>query len=369
MKDKIAETIRLLIYKQSPKLIEKLDLEDEDTFLEPLIFSYFNEPIREVEQLEEILQGYYVNIPDDIKRDYSYNDEGVAYIPKLGYFKKDKKKSFKNIRYIPKTNIEIIPYKLNSFRNIFKNLKNNLIPYSEIIIKKELYNFYKKPLSSALSILKETIPDHYSLIENHCKKIVLFKTSPRNTNSFATMSVHGIAFLNVYQEDYDEVFFIDDIAHQTGHIIIYTLTFNKKDFFVIDETIQINKFTKKTKEYRTFYILFHALYTYYTTLICLDASYSSSRLSKKQRLEILARIGFYLIKYEVDLKNFKKIVSDVGSIDKILTKKAQTMFEPVLGSFQKFYQKYFYKIEHFLYRNQPYNFTFKDFAQENSIIL
>lgn len=44
-----------------------------------------------------------------------------------------------------------------------------------------------------------------------------------------------MAFFNVYQEGYDEVFFVDDISHQTGHIIMNTFWFERKEHFLINE--------------------------------------------------------------------------------------------------------------------------------------
>lgn len=87
---------------------------------------------------------------------------------------------------------------------------------------------------------------------------MLFKTNPENTNSFATINAHGIAFFNVYQEEYDEVFFVDDISHQTGHIIMNTFWFKRKEHLIINENENIKAITQEPQEYRSFYILFHA---------------------------------------------------------------------------------------------------------------
>ena len=35
-------TIKLLIYKEKPSLLEKVDFEDDNIFLDPLLFAYFN---------------------------------------------------------------------------------------------------------------------------------------------------------------------------------------------------------------------------------------------------------------------------------------------------------------------------------------
>ena len=63
----------------------------------------------------------------------------------------------------------------------------------------------------------------------------MFRTDPKNTNSFATIKAHGMAFFNVYQDEYDEVFFVDDIAHQTGHIIFNVMIYESNRFFKKDK--------------------------------------------------------------------------------------------------------------------------------------
>lgn len=59
---KITENIQVLLYKENPVLLEKLNFEDNNTFLEPLLFAYFNSKQYEIvskEVLEELMQGYF----------------------------------------------------------------------------------------------------------------------------------------------------------------------------------------------------------------------------------------------------------------------------------------------------------------------
>jgi hypothetical protein len=41
-KNQIIEIIKLLIYKENSYLLAKINFEDDNTFLEPLLFAYFN---------------------------------------------------------------------------------------------------------------------------------------------------------------------------------------------------------------------------------------------------------------------------------------------------------------------------------------
>jgi hypothetical protein len=367
-KDIIINTIKILIYKEVSNLLEKLDFEDDNTFLEPLLFAYFNtkENLFSKGALNEILQGYF-KIEEKIKIKYTFNKNEIAYIPKIGYFRKDEINPFDNIIILPNTNFEVITHQIINLKYIFKDFNNNVIDESKITISKMLYEDNKKSLSTALSHIKQYTNNHYSLIEKCCKKIVLFETDPKNTNSFATINAHGIAFLNIYQKEYDEVFFIDDIAHQTGHIIMTTLTFKRKDYFLIDENLNINNITNKHNEYRSFYILYHALYTYYTSTLCLDNCLSNNCFNKKQEYEAIARIGFYLLKYKYDMDNFRKVINHYKGIEKVLTEKGIAVFKKINDQFMFIRNKYYDTLKSFSYENQPYNFTYKEFIKLNPI--
>ena len=364
----LVDTIKILIYKEVSNLLEKLDFEDDNTFLEPLLFAYFNtkENLFSKDALKEILQGYF-KIEEKIKIKYTFNKNEIAYIPKIGYFRKDEINPFDNIIILPNTNFEVITHQIINLKYIFKDFNNNIIDESKITISKMLYEDNKKSLSTALSHIKQYTNNHYSLIEKCCKKIVLFETDPKNTNSFATINAHGIAFLNIYQKEYDEVFFIDDIAHQTGHIIMTTLTFKRKDYFLIDENLNINNITNKHNEYRSFYILYHALYTYYTSTLCLDNCLSNNCFNKKQEYEAIARIGFYLLKYKYDMDNFRKVINHYKGIEKVLTEKGIAVFKKINDQFMFIRNKYYDTLKSFSYENQPYNFTYKEFIKLNPI--
>jgi hypothetical protein len=54
-------------------------------------------------------------------------------------------------------------------------------------------------------------------------------------------------------------------------------------------------------ENRDLYVLFHALYTYYTSFICLDACLDAGDFNKRQTHEAKGRIAFYINKCYNDL--------------------------------------------------------------------
>lgn len=368
MLDNITNTIKLLIYKENSSIFEKLDFEDDAIFLEPILFAYFNskkDQLYSETLLTEIMQGYFIkNEPLFLKE--SYNKDQIAYVPKLGYFDKTNKK-IDDVFIIADTTIELIKHPLVHLKNIFKDFNENVINESKIEISKVLSDKYEKQLTNAFQYIKTSNKEYFELIEQCCKKIVLFITDPKNTNSFATINAHGIAFFNVYQEDYDEVFFIDDIAHQTGHIIMTSVLFERKNYFKIDENLNVGLLTNEKSEYRSFYILFHALYTYYTSILCLDSCIDNSCLNTRQIHEAHGRIGFYLLKYKSDLERFEKIEIKHKGIGNILTYEGIEIFNMIKFMYAEKSQKHIDLVKKMKYNNQPYNFTYSKFLELNPI--
>lgn len=358
--DDIISTIKILIYKENPLLLDKIDFNNEDVFLDPLLFSYFNNKnLFPKEVLEEILQGYFM-AKKPLKIEFSYNKKDVAYIPNKGYFKKGEKICYNPIAFIRNTKIEILTHPICLLEPIFKSASNNKINESNFVIDKTLLDKNIGFLTKAFQLIKESSPQHFKLIEKCCKKCIMFKTDPENTNSFATIQAHGIAFLNVYQDDYDEVFFVDDIAHQTGHIILTTLFFNTKNIYKIDETQTIERLLKENDN-RTIHIILHALYTYYTSFLCLDNCITQNLFNEESKKEAISRIGFYLRRCEYDINIFEKIIDHFGSIEYILTIEGIEIYSLIKTKYLEIINKWDSKITNFNYSNQPYNFTYKNF--------
>lgn len=95
----LINTTQLLLYKENTSLLEKLNLEDDKTFSEPLLFAYFNSKKHNSfskEILEELMQGYFTQ-KESLKIEHSYNKNNVAYLPNIGYFKKEQSVPFEPV--------------------------------------------------------------------------------------------------------------------------------------------------------------------------------------------------------------------------------------------------------------------------------
>lgn len=365
MKLSLIDKIKILVYNSLEKqFLDKIDFDNDEIFREPLLFTYFNSKNIDI-SLVEIIQGYF-NTLNSLELT-SFNDDGVAYVPNIGYFNKQKEK-IENIFFLNDSNIEVLIYRVEILNNIFFDLDGKLLDKNQYIISKDLTTKFIPYLENTFSFIKTFIPSFYKSIEKFCRKMVIFATDPKNTNSFATINSHGIFFINVYQEEYDEVFFVDDIAHQAGHIILTSLISNDKDlFFKIDASLKINLLFDNTDEYRTIEVLFHALYTYYTSMVCLDNCIDNECFSNIQNHEAKGRIGFYILKSRRDIEKFRLIIDHFGGENFILGKKGLILYKEILYELSRIDKKWSTYTSSFLYSNQPYNFTFKNFISLNPL--
>lgn len=355
---RLNHNIKLLLYKKLPRIFEFLDFENEINYQEPLFFAYFNNKKEEIMPLEQLLAG----LSNNKKRSFMVktDDFGRIYIPNKGWFitqernihlifhKKEMllEKEGKTIDFtieppkiVENTSIELLKYPIPLLDQCFFNADQQLIKVEiQEITQKHWHN-----LTKAYQLIQVNVPTQFQLIEKYAPKCMIFNVDTYQRNSFATMKAQGIAFYNAYQEDYNEVFFVDDIAHQTGHVIFNTLLSNNDNFFKVKkETIlEIIKLPDGSFiENRDLCVVFHALYTYYTSFICLDACLSNNVFQGKQKHEAMGRIAFYINKCYRDLILIDNPISLEILSNKYFTKKGLLIYKELKKKWEEMYEKW-----------------------------
>jgi hypothetical protein len=96
-------TFKMLLYKEYLDILEKIDFNNEEAFCNPLLYAFFRHKTlntfpQEIEKqlISNLLQGYFVK-NDNLDLTHLYNIENIAYVPNIGYFKKDHKDCFNPI--------------------------------------------------------------------------------------------------------------------------------------------------------------------------------------------------------------------------------------------------------------------------------
>jgi len=325
-------------------LFDLLDFDNDDAFLEPLLFAYFNSKDRRV-GLEQILIGYIADDRKPLEISVYADREGVVYLPNVGYLITDRRDRTLTLAWHQNERT----YELRDAGLIVDFETQPLIFVDGTSIELYRHNnpllasFYTGPdgavrevemtgaaqmhvehLNQAFRILRACHPRIYALLVKVTRKIAVFQ-SPA-LNSFATLSAHGVAFVNATIDD-NHVFFIEDLAHQCGHIVCNTATFEKQRYFQISPETSLSDITREHGETRTVYATFHGVFTEVLMNQCCSACLDEAGFVGRQKHELAGRLAFILRRFELDLRslNADGIFSDEGLV--FLSRFAQIFLE------------------------------------------
>jgi hypothetical protein len=380
----LIQKIKILLYKQNEKIFEVLDFEKDSIYVEPLLFAYFNKKDNEKKGVENIVYGF--SNKDIIFQLFS-DEFGRIYLPNIGWFLTNYKNDvfnfdklnfklfkgnepvvfvFEKLEIIENTSIELLKYSVELLKQFYYNTENELLDVEiENITKKQIKN-----LTKAYQLIKENIPHQFKLIEKYGPKCVIFNVDTYQRNSFATLSAQGIGFYNAYQDDYDEVFFVDDIAHQTGHVLFNVMIYEAEQFFKISRNTILEVITMPNGSFienRDLHVIFHALYTYYTSFICLNACLENNVWKGKQKHEALGRIAFYINKCYTDLLLVDNPINSEEKSTEYFTEEGLLIYRELKAKWKEMYKKWFEITKQFDMSNQPYNFTYSKFLELNPL--
>ena len=356
-KNKIEMTniIKLLIHKELSNLLEKLYFEDNQTFFEPLLFSYFNSKKNNLfpkETLEEILQGYFVK-KSKIKLKYSFNRKGIAYVPKVGYFKKGDVYPFEPI--FQKGDFEVVkeihPTQENYFVEFYKGHIVNSNPEHNSVWKE-----HSKELFDAIDVIKKHLPVFYEQLVFANKKIYLHD-NPKILN-FTSIETLGMLYFYVIGKN-NLIYFIEELIHQGSHNYLYYVVHNRKDYFKIDvDNLVMRDFTKQQWDYRTIYGAFHGLFTVTQRVECFDKLLTQNVFSGREKHELLGRLTdqFSRFRTGLELLNFNEIYTEKGIK---LYNELDTKCESILKKYTKLKSE-------FDLSNRDIDFRYEDFCKLNS---
>lgn len=333
----LSDMIRAALYEADGEIIDLLDFDDDRIFLEPSLFCYF---LSEIPQelkinLEQCLWGYisYEKRPSTLK--VKSDIFGWINLPNQGYIKTTSntistldidfiKEHIVANCYIPNSTIRLCLHPTEHLTNQKENLR-----YEEPIqISLEKH---RNELESAVIFFQNHLEYFWRQVEIVTREFVVF-SSP-DYYSFAGIMQHGTAYFNVENKQKSEVFFIDDIAHQCGHIIFNTLTYDTQNYLKVPKDYPLNTFSPNPQEIRGVYGAFHGLFTYSTILRSLDV-YLEKGLQLDYRLkhEALGRLGFYLRKFKYDLGLLRN--------SNIFTHAGSELFEEFNSNFFYFQKKW-----------------------------
>lgn len=175
-------------------------------------------------------------------------------------------------------------------------------------------------------------------------------------DSFATLAAHGSVFLRT-PPDCDEVFFLEDLAHQGGHLLFNAITLDRSELIKIDPNTPLASLTGEPEEKRSLYVTLHGVFTECLMSLVLAGALEADFIDGKQRHELRGRLSLILKRLQLDLGQIRELDA----------------FTPagrdLIGSFEEVFNGVYAMvatdITGFDLRNQPYSFCYERFSELN----
>lgn len=353
-KEKIIDTIKVLTFKEDNSLFEKIDFEDDNIFLEPLLFSYFNSKKDgkfPTGIMKEILRGYYKK-NEKVKVKYSFNKNKIAYLPKIGYFQDGQKEIFEEI--LIKDDFEIL-------KEIHPTQEKYFIEASEghVIDNNPSHNSVWKDnckvLFEAIDIIKEHIPEFYKELVFANRRIYLHD-NPKILN-FTTLETLGTLYFYVLGEQ-NVIYFIEELIHQGAHNYLYYVVHNREDFFKIDiDNLNMRDYSKQQWDYRTIYSAFHGLFTVSRRVKYFDKLLQKNIFKGRDKHELLGRTidQYYRFRTGLELLN----------INEVFTERGAEFYRKLDSECEATLEKYKFLKSEFDLSNRQIDFRYNDFCKLN----
>lgn len=209
-------------------------------------------------------------------------------------------------------------------------------------------NLLVQRISTALKLLFIDDPYTKRKLLTSIKQIVLFENDVKN--GFANSAMPGTIFINVKWGS-SVPFFIEEIAHQGGHVLVSAMTIDPSAYFsekgslyMIDE--------------RTAYTVLHGTITEMFMLDCLHQCLIEFKGANHDiELELNGRITYTLVRFIYDLNAL--LEKDVLSTS---SKAISVFLENALIDMLILYRNH---IDQYSLQNQRYNFSFDKFKEAN----
>jgi len=204
-------------------------------------------------------------------------------------------------------------------------------------------------MARALTLIDEVEPAYSELLLRATRQVFVFRY-PR-VNNFATLNAHGVVCFNAGDHD-DEVFFVDELVHQCGHVIFNAISVRRRELFVADPDAPI----AGGFDQRSLYTVLHGLYTERAMVRCLRRLDEGAVLTGRQAHELRGRLAFIV----------RKMQLDIGSTNcsGLFTPLGETLVEAFRATFEDAVRERPDLLRDDLH-GQPYNFDYAVYARHN----
>lgn len=304
----LAQTVRKLVQSRAPLCFDSLSQRADKIFLQPAVFAWLTSRRADINPY----QVFYAALPLDqrpSRLSVTANGYGHAYLPGFGYvaglFPSGRtwidRNSLDGVFYAGRRKLRFAPAQYLGARPIEFTCEPDALLQpifcrdgDELDCRTVEAEPAQALCAAALERLAASLPQFYGLLFIANRRIHLYRCA--QLNSFATLSAHGAALLNV-PDNPSEVFFLDDFAHQGGHVVFNSATLDNARYLRCNANTFLHNLGADPTDTRTVYSAFHGLFTYSMILSVLSHCLLTDAPAGRVSNELRGRIGFYLLKF------------------------------------------------------------------------
>lgn len=361
---RLAHATRQLVCQMPSPIARLLDYANDETFLEPWLFAFLSSQDAGP-TLEQVLFGALLDRSLLPEFTVHSNSRGTVFLPGIGYKDKDAAScrmvlgheevhdEVLDRRAIAGANIELCLEDDALIQFIMRESGGHDFSIDRIDVQKNA-----NTLDRAFEAMELFVQDLCKLIKKVTRRIVLFRSE--QLDSFATIRAHGAVFLNLSnQKDTTEVFFIEDLAHQCGHVMFNAMTTNRSDYLAIDPATPLSQLTGAKDESRDVYTALHGVFTEALMCIALHSCMEIETFSESKRHELIGRLSFIMKKFHLDLLGLSRA--------NIFTDRGARMVVECGKVFDAVFRHNEDRITGVDLRNQSYVFSYDRFIERNQL--
>lgn len=370
---RFADMTRRMLCDRAPDLLEALDFANDDVFLEPLLFAYCTAANPAV-PLQQILFRWLRDSHGDAPIPVRSDDAGFVYLPGVGYLPTGRPRQMFMLRegeppifvltadcetldcacegsWMVGDSIELLREQDALLAPLYTNRNGDVFDVEISTIARR----QRAHLGRALDLIAGFCPAYYGQIVRTTRALAIFHCP--GMNSFAALRAHGMAFLNASHRD-NKVFFVEDVAHQCGHVVFSSATFGAEDLLAVHPETPLTQVTGGSQERRTVYEALHGIFTEAVMVRCLSECLARGIFDGAQHHELLGRLGFILRRFGSDVSNLNR----AG----LFLEEGERLFGAIASVFKAAYDAFGEWAGRLDFSNQLYNFDYERYTALNS---
>lgn len=364
---------RALMFRHRPDLAERLDFEDDSIFLEPVLIARLTQPSDPMADLEQVLFASLSSHDKERGIRVTADANGTVDIPRIGTFvglpanarldlawRGDRPILSEGSEPIRSDFIE--PLRIAGVPEVSRCLPSILAPLfrapTSVRIDVSAGAHHAAHLRAAFGLLCGLCPDLHRHILGVVRRLVVFALDDHN--SFADLRAHGTAFINIAAGD-DDVFLVEDLAHQCGHVVFSALTFERDAFLAVPSATPLAAADPTPGEDRTVYTALHGVFTEACMVQALSAwlERDAPPAGSRRRHEIEGRLAFILLRFGRDLSSLRRETYFTAVGDWFVAE-FEKMFESALARWRSL-------VREVDLTNQSYNFNYQRYLHANRL--